>query len=202
MPQEFPVLRGQQLNSELCKKLSYKNKNWFLIPQPWSQFKHKRNQLMNRNTYREYFNFGDEPVPYKKTLVKIFIRSIDNHFYRPGGIPARNHKGERLLLYLGIIDILQSYRIRKKIEHTFKAIIHDGVSEQFLFSTSSKFGCIPKNILANLNSNKNISKLYRILCLFIAQTFTPIDSLTLWPTRFSRRYRLVSISYISILKIY
>ncbi|XP_059087907.1 uncharacterized protein LOC131884205 isoform X3 [Tigriopus californicus] len=44
----------------------------------------------------------------------------------PGGIPARNHKGERLLLYLGIIDILQSYRMRKKLEHTFKSIIHDG----------------------------------------------------------------------------
>lgn len=27
-----------------------------------------------------------------------------------GGIPARNSKGERLLLYIGIIDILQSYR--------------------------------------------------------------------------------------------
>lgn len=47
--------------------------------------------------------------------------------FRPGGIPARNHKGERLLLYLGIIDILQSYRMRKKLEHTLKSIIHDGV---------------------------------------------------------------------------
>lgn len=27
-----------------------------------------------------------------------------------GGIPARNNKGERLLIYIGIIDILQSYR--------------------------------------------------------------------------------------------
>jgi len=44
----------------------------------------------------------------------------------PGGIPARNHKGERLLIFLGIIDILQSYRLRKKLEHTFKAMIHDG----------------------------------------------------------------------------
>jgi len=44
----------------------------------------------------------------------------------PGGIPARNHKGERLLIYLGLIDILQSYRFRKKLEHTFKAMIHDG----------------------------------------------------------------------------
>ena len=46
----------------------------------------------------------------------------------PGGIPARNHKGERLLLFVGIIDILQSYRLIKKLEHTFKAMIHDGVS--------------------------------------------------------------------------
>ena len=29
---------------------------------------------------------------------------------RMGGIPAVNGKGERLLLYIGIIDILQSYR--------------------------------------------------------------------------------------------
>ena len=58
---------------------------------------------------------------------------IEFLFSRPGGIPARNHKGERLLLYLGIIDILQSYRIRKKLEHTFKAIIHDGVSNQKFF---------------------------------------------------------------------
>lgn len=31
-------------------------------------------------------------------------------FNRTGGIPARNAKGERLLVYIGIIDILQSYR--------------------------------------------------------------------------------------------
>ncbi len=43
----------------------------------------------------------------------------------PGGIPARNHKGERLFLFVGIIDILQSYTLFKKLEHTFKAMIHD-----------------------------------------------------------------------------
>lgn len=48
---------------------------------------------------------------------------------RPGGIPARSEKGERLLLFIGIIDILQSYQLKKKLEHTFKSIIHDGVSE-------------------------------------------------------------------------
>lgn len=30
---------------------------------------------------------------------------------RTGGIPAQNSKGERLLVYIGIIDILQSYRL-------------------------------------------------------------------------------------------
>ncbi|KAG5276153.1 hypothetical protein AALO_G00128460 [Alosa alosa] len=43
-----------------------------------------------------------------------------------GGIPAVNGKGERLLLYVGIIDILQSYRLIKKLEHTWKALVHDG----------------------------------------------------------------------------
>ncbi|XP_054005131.1 phosphatidylinositol 4-phosphate 5-kinase type-1 alpha isoform X12 [Hylaeus anthracinus] len=44
----------------------------------------------------------------------------------PGGIPARNARGERLLLFLGIIDILQSYRLKKKLEHTWKSMVHDG----------------------------------------------------------------------------
>jgi len=84
--------------------------------------------------------------------------------FRVGGIPARNAKGERLLLFMGIIDILQSYRwarmthrtwshmtwfscifhnllslliietlmfanrIVKKLEHGWKALVHDGVS--------------------------------------------------------------------------
>ncbi|KAL6488616.1 hypothetical protein MHYP_G00023570 [Metynnis hypsauchen] len=43
-----------------------------------------------------------------------------------GGIPARNSKGDRLLLYIGIIDILQSYRFIKKLEHSWKALVHDG----------------------------------------------------------------------------
>lgn len=44
----------------------------------------------------------------------------------PGGIPARNSKGERLLLFLGVIDILQSYRLKKKVEHTLKSMFTDG----------------------------------------------------------------------------
>lgn len=60
--------------------------------------------------------------------------------HRPGGIPARSEKGERLLLFIGIIDILQSYRLKKKLEHTFKSIIHDGVSViSILFHSISNF---------------------------------------------------------------
>lgn len=44
-----------------------------------------------------------------------------------GGIPARSAKGERLLLFIGIIDILQSYRLFKKFEHAWKSVLHDGV---------------------------------------------------------------------------
>lgn len=61
-------------------------------------------------------------------------------FYSPGGIPARSEKGERLLLYIGIIDILQSYRLKKKLEHTFKSIIHDGVSRINLIKNSDCLG--------------------------------------------------------------
>lgn len=45
-----------------------------------------------------------------------------------GGIPARTHKDEKLLIYLGIIDILQSYRFIKKLEHSWKALVYDGDS--------------------------------------------------------------------------
>ena len=43
-----------------------------------------------------------------------------------GGIPAKNHRGENLLLFIGIIDILQSYGMLKKVEHYWKSLIHDG----------------------------------------------------------------------------
>ncbi|XP_061598292.1 phosphatidylinositol 4-phosphate 5-kinase type-1 alpha-like isoform X2 [Cololabis saira] len=45
---------------------------------------------------------------------------------KTGGIPARNSRGERLLVYIGIIDILQSYRLVKRLEHSWKALVHDG----------------------------------------------------------------------------
>ena len=41
-----------------------------------------------------------------------------------GSIIGRTKKGERLLIFLGIIDILQYWRLRKKLEHA--SLIHDG----------------------------------------------------------------------------
>ncbi|XP_049818237.1 phosphatidylinositol 4-phosphate 5-kinase type-1 alpha isoform X16 [Aethina tumida] len=75
----------------------------------------------------------------------------------PGGIPARNSKGERLLLFIGIIDILQSYRLKKKLEHTWKSMIHDGdtvsvhrpsfYAERFLkFMAEKVFKKIPSRV--------------------------------------------------------
>jgi len=43
-----------------------------------------------------------------------------------GGIPAKNKNGDRLLIFCGIIDILQCYKLSKKLEHGFKALFTDG----------------------------------------------------------------------------
>lgn len=64
----------------------------------------------------------------------------------PGQIPGRNSKGERLLLYVGIIDILQNYRLAKKLEHAFKSIVRDGDTvsvhhPQFYSKRFRKFFC-------------------------------------------------------------
>ncbi|KAM8787013.1 phosphatidylinositol 4-phosphate 5-kinase type-1 alpha isoform 3-T3 [Rhynchonycteris naso] len=74
------------------------------------------------------------PAP-QKALYSTAMESIQGEARRGGtvdtedhmgGIPARNSKGERLLLFIGIIDILQSYRFVKKLEHSWKALVHDG----------------------------------------------------------------------------
>uniref|UniRef100_A0A3B3IG70 PIPK domain-containing protein n=1 Tax=Oryzias latipes TaxID=8090 RepID=A0A3B3IG70_ORYLA len=64
-----------------------------------------------------------------------------------GGIPAWNSRGERLLVYIGIIDILQSYRFVKKLEHSWKALVHDGDTvsvhrPRFYAERFEKFMCL------------------------------------------------------------
>ncbi|XP_050397071.1 phosphatidylinositol 4-phosphate 5-kinase type-1 alpha isoform X1 [Patella vulgata] len=57
---------------------------------------------------------------------KTDIEENEDENFPPGGIPARNQKGDRLLIYLGIIDILQSYRLKKRLEHQIKSLVIDG----------------------------------------------------------------------------
>ncbi|XP_048580941.1 phosphatidylinositol 4-phosphate 5-kinase type-1 gamma isoform X2 [Nematostella vectensis] len=64
---------------------------------------------------REGFSSAWEAIRVKESVERPF-----------GSIPARNAKGEKLLLFVGIIDILQSYRLKKKLEHGWKALVHDG----------------------------------------------------------------------------
>ncbi|ODN02191.1 Phosphatidylinositol 4-phosphate 5-kinase type-1 alpha [Orchesella cincta] len=99
----------------------------------------------------------------------------------PGGIPARNAKGERLLLFLGVIDILQSYRLKKKLEHTFKAMIHDGdtvsvhrpgfYAERFMnFMTKNVFKKIPSLDLPEIKGNHR--KFRNLVSTYIVQLLT------------------------------
>uniref|UniRef100_A0A3B5LF29 PIPK domain-containing protein n=1 Tax=Xiphophorus couchianus TaxID=32473 RepID=A0A3B5LF29_9TELE len=79
---------------------------------------------------------GDEKKPAgQRALYSTAMESIQGgstcrdameHDDTMGGIPAMGSKGERLLLFIGIIDILQSYRLIKKLEHSWKSLIHDG----------------------------------------------------------------------------
>ena len=112
-----------------------RNKNWSVAP--WNPFKPRPSPLTSKIIYR------NDPPFYLIEVSAFFLFLSFFCLSRAGGIPARNHKGERLLLYLGIIDILQSYRMRKKIEHAFKAIIHDGVSKTLYYCvTFYSFGCV------------------------------------------------------------
>nr|XP_018913625.1 PREDICTED: phosphatidylinositol 4-phosphate 5-kinase type-1 alpha isoform X2 [Bemisia tabaci] len=74
-----------------------------------------RQRLVAHSTAMESIQAESEPIDEEEDVP-------------PGAIPARNGKGERLLLFIGIIDILQSYRLRKKLEHTWKSILYDGDS--------------------------------------------------------------------------
>ncbi|XP_042164196.1 phosphatidylinositol 4-phosphate 5-kinase type-1 gamma isoform X2 [Oncorhynchus tshawytscha] len=79
---------------------------------------------------------GDEKKPQaQRALYSTAMESIQggkacrdtlDHDATMGGIPAVDGKGERLLLFIGIIDILQSYRLIKKLEHSWKSLISDG----------------------------------------------------------------------------
>uniref|UniRef100_A0A2K6RCP1 PIPK domain-containing protein n=1 Tax=Rhinopithecus roxellana TaxID=61622 RepID=A0A2K6RCP1_RHIRO len=70
---------------------------------------------------------SSEAQSLQKALYSTAMESIqgetDDH---TGGIPAQESRGERILLCIGITDILQSYRFVKKLEHSWKALVRDG----------------------------------------------------------------------------
>ncbi|XP_036384960.1 phosphatidylinositol 4-phosphate 5-kinase type-1 beta-like [Megalops cyprinoides] len=89
-----------------------------------------------------------------------------------GGIPAK-HKDEKLLIFLGIIDILQSYRFIKKLEHSWKALVYDGDSvsvhrpgfyaDRFLkFMSTTVFKKIP--VIRSASSKRKRSSIQALKC--------------------------------------
>lgn len=86
-----------------------------------------------------------------------------------GGIPARNEKGERLLLFLGVIDILQSYRMIKKIEHTFKSVFTDGDTVSVhrpSFYAQRFLDFMANKVFRKIPSRKSLILLMHQMCLF------------------------------------
>ncbi|XP_060808612.1 phosphatidylinositol 4-phosphate 5-kinase type-1 alpha isoform X8 [Amyelois transitella] len=115
-----------------------------------------RQRLVAHSTAMESIQAESEPIDEEEDVP-------------PGGIPARNARGERLLLFLGIIDILQSYRLRKKLEHTWKSMIHDGdtvsvhrpsfYAQRFLdFMGKTVFKKIPSSLKHSPSKRKSIAK--------------------------------------------
>uniref|UniRef100_A0A0N5AGN9 PIPK domain-containing protein n=1 Tax=Syphacia muris TaxID=451379 RepID=A0A0N5AGN9_9BILA len=94
---------------------------------------------------------------------KVRNRFVSNFADHRGVFPARNYKGQDIILFLGVIDILQKYRFFKKFEHTWKSLVYkaDSVSvhnpsfyaSRFLrFMKGSVFhSCMPFLIFSNLN---------------------------------------------------
>ncbi|XP_040909922.1 phosphatidylinositol 4-phosphate 5-kinase type-1 alpha-like [Toxotes jaculatrix] len=85
---------------------------------------------------------------------------------KTGGIPARNAQGERLLVYIGIIDILQSYRLAKKLEHSWKSLVHDGDTvsvhrPSFYAERFQKFMC--NTVFKKISSKTSPSKKRRTM---------------------------------------
>lgn len=115
-----------------------------------------RQRLVAHSTAMESIQAESEPIDEEEDVP-------------PGGIPARNAKGERLLLFIGIIDILQSYRLKKKLEHTWKAILHDGdtvsvhrpgfYAQRFQdFMAKTVFKKIPSPLKHSPSKRKSISR--------------------------------------------
>nr|XP_046917500.1 probable phosphatidylinositol 4-phosphate 5-kinase MSS4 [Dermatophagoides farinae] len=103
-------------------------------------------------------NYDQTLKDYQNQGIAVRLFDYDNDDELPAGaIRAMNRKGERLLLFMGIIDILQSYRLVKKVEHAWKSILYDGrtisvtkpdfYAKRFLdFMCKKVFGRLPSTL--------------------------------------------------------
>lgn len=75
----------------------------------------------------------ESPTAEKKNAILIegisqgeekLFKDIDNAALPLKGLHALSRSGERLLLFVGIIDVLQSFNFEKKLEHMYKSTIH------------------------------------------------------------------------------
>uniref|UniRef100_A0A0R3RTT3 PIPK domain-containing protein n=1 Tax=Elaeophora elaphi TaxID=1147741 RepID=A0A0R3RTT3_9BILA len=92
--------------------------------------------IHNKNTAKNAADVvdGGEPSTSNQRIKSKTVRVkseklLDSDYYKQYeqiSFPARNQRGDDLLLFLGIIDILQNYRLLKKLEHTWKSVLHDG----------------------------------------------------------------------------
>ncbi|CAI6368492.1 unnamed protein product [Macrosiphum euphorbiae] len=74
----------------------------------------------------------DDSVEDKSIQAETWTLSDKNHASLSGSIPSKSVYGEKLLLFVGIIDILQTFRIIKKLEYrlkTFKLKVTPGATE-------------------------------------------------------------------------
>ncbi|CAL1278569.1 unnamed protein product [Larinioides sclopetarius] len=120
------------------------------------------------NIYWSYCEDHSSTEVYKiSKLEAARVRKIKNLI---GPFEARTSKGCRIHLYLGIIDILQSYTVIKKCEHFFKFLLYpsntmsvvkpDMYAERFKnFLKQSVFKCIPELISFQKKEKELIQKL-------------------------------------------
>ncbi|CAF1203452.1 unnamed protein product, partial [Didymodactylos carnosus] len=92
----------------------------------------------------------------------------DDYLVETGGIPARTASGQRLLLYIGIIDILQSYRLRKQLEHTFKSVLTDAstisvTNPSFYSERFQRFLC--NTVFKKISRDTGATKKFRTIAL-------------------------------------
>ncbi len=109
-------------------------------------------------------------------------------------------RGDRVLIYLGVIDILQSYRFKKKLEHSFKSIIADGVSfttVQCSYRIAGNFQMVEifvlKSIIRKLKLTKislhNTVNMFYVTMLSCTNIYIKIGIRKFAPTKITRYIR-------------